>query len=73
MAEQITVKLTESKLLLEGVQVTFRVQIGDWVKSVAISPIDYEVFKKWPTVYAPRVIESIIENIEHSLEKNSDG
>ncbi len=73
MAEQTTVKLTESKLELNGVQVTLRIQIGDWVKSVAISPINYDIFKKWHTIYAPRVIESIVKDIEYSLEKNNDG
>lgn len=67
MAESHKVQLTQPKLELEGVQVTFRINIGDWTKYVAISPIDYEVFKKWDKIYAPKVIESIVKDIEYQL------
>jgi len=67
MAKQDKVALTQSKLLLDGVQVTFTVNIGDWRKSVAISPIDYTVFKKWDKVYADYVVQSIVKHIEHEL------
>ena len=67
MAEQTTVKLTKDKLDLEGVKVNFTVYIGDWRRSVSISPIDYKVFKKWHEVYAKTVIESIVKSIEQSL------
>ncbi len=67
MAEQIKVQLTDSKLEFEGVQVTMIVYIGDWRKTVSISPVDYKVFKKWHKIYAPRVIESIVKDIEYNL------
>ena len=68
MAKATTVKLTQSKLELEGVQVTFRVNVGDWTKYVAISPIDYEVFKKWDSIYGPKIIDSVVKAIEHELK-----
>ena len=68
MAQQTKVKLSQSKLELEGVQVTLTVHVGDWVRSVAISPVDYKIFKKWDEIYAEKVIESIVNNIEHELD-----
>ncbi len=72
MAQQSKVKLTTSKLELEGVQVTFRVNIGDWTKYIAISPIDYEVFKRWDEIYAPMVINSICKDIEYAIKEEVD-
>lgn len=70
MAQQTSVKLSQDKLDLEGVQITFTVHIGDWVKQVAISPIDYKVFKRWHEVYGERVVESIVRDIEYQLAKD---
>ena len=67
MAQQSKVELTHPKLEIEGVQVTFTVHIGDWVKRVAISPIDYKVFKRWSEIYADKVVDSIVKDIEHQL------
>lgn len=69
MAQQAKVRLTRSKLDVYGVQVTVRIDIGDWRRSVAISPIDYETFKKWRDIYSETVHESIVKSIEHEIKK----
>lgn len=69
MARQTIVRLTNSDLDMLGVQVTIMVHVGEWSKYVAISPVDYEVFKKWPEIYANKVISSIVESIESELNK----
>ena len=68
MAEQSKIELTQSKLDLEGVQVTMTVHVGDWVKSVSISPIDMKVFERWAEIYAPRVVKSIVKDIKYNLK-----
>ena len=73
MAEQTKVELTKSKLDMYGVQVTVTVHIGDWVKRVAISPIDYSTFKKWNEIYSDKVHESIVKQIEHELTTPKEG
>lgn len=74
MARQSKVGLTKSQLDMRGVQVTIMVHIGEWSKYVAISPVNYEVFKQWPEIYADRVISSIVSSIENELNKGvSDG
>lgn len=72
MAEQTKVKLTKDKLALEGVQVNITIFAGDWRRSVAISPISYEVFKRWDEIYAKTVIDSMVRQIEYELEKVED-
>lgn len=72
MAEQTKVKLTKDKLAIEGIQVNVIIFAGDWRRSVAISPISYEVFKKWDKIYAKIVIDSMVRQIEHELDKVED-
>lgn len=67
MAQQTKVELTKSKLELEGVQVTFKVQIGDWRYQYMISPVDYAVFARWDKIYAQKVITNILRQIEYEL------
>lgn len=69
MAQQAKVQLTQSKLDMYGVQVTVRIDIGGWTRSVAISPIDYELFKKWREIYSETVHESMVKSIEHEIKK----
>lgn len=63
-------KLTKDKLELEGIQVTFKVQIGDWRHQYMISPVDYAVFTRWDQIYARKVITSILKQIEWEIESN---
>lgn len=69
MGKQVKVELTQSLINLEGVQVTVNVTIGDWRKSVSISPIDYEAFKRWHEIYAEHVVASIVKQIEYDKVK----
>lgn len=72
MAEQSKVELTQSKLDLEGVQVTMTVRVGDWIKQVAISPVDMRTFEAWHEIYALEVVESIVKEIKHAIKKKAE-
>lgn len=69
MATSTKKGLTLADLDINGVQVTVSVKVGDYSKYVAISPLNYEIFKKWDKIYAPRVVRSIVREIEHELAK----
>lgn len=70
--EQTKVELTQSKLDLYGVQVTFTINVGDWRRTVAISPISYEVFKRWEEIYSDNVIKSMVKQIDSEIGDNND-
>jgi hypothetical protein len=67
MAKSIKIQLTPRKLELSGVQVTLTVTVDDWRRTVAISPVDYKVFKEWDEIYAKYIIDSIVEQMEHEM------
>jgi hypothetical protein len=65
MAIRTTVNLTKEKLELNGVRMTVRVTVGDWVRSVSVSPISYEMFEKNP--YLEKVHKDIVKQMQYEL------
>ena len=64
-----TPELTKSKIEFEGVQVTFEIRIGDWHRRQTISPIDYEIFKKWNEIYGSKIVENLCKDIDYAARE----